>query len=277
MTALRARARRWHPAGAVLAAVLAGSWPAVVPATGRASSPAAPLRLSYVLYGHGFHVMDVDADVELTPAGYRISLHNRTAGLVGVLVHTDVTSIAVGRFDGARAQPSGFTSSGQSRGAQRVARIAYPDGVPQVLELTPVDHDRDPVAASATIGSIDALSAVAALVHAVDQTGQCDGEARIFDGLRLSTLQARTIGEQALPPSSNSPYAGPALRCDFTGRQIGGFLHNADAARLHRPQQGSAWLARPIPGGPRLPIRVTFENPRFGRATLFLTRVVPQR
>ena len=254
---------------------LAASWLATRPSAAAPTQTATPLRLSYALYGHGFHVMDVDADIRLTDSGYRISLHNHTTGLIGMLTHGDVTSIADGWFDGMRARPYGFSSSGRSRGARRVVRIGYPGGDPQVLELIPADPDRDPVAAADAARSIDAISAVASLLRAVDRTGRCDGEARIFDGLRLSTLQARTVGEQTLPADPNSPYAGPALRCDFVGHQIGGFLHDADEAQKRLPQQGSAWLAAPLPGAPPLPVRIVFDNPRFGRATLFLIRAVP--
>lgn len=264
------RARRL--AGLAVAA-FARAWLACVPA---AAQPAPPLHLSYALYGHGFHVMDVEADLTLSGDSYRISLHDRTTGLVGLLVRSDVTSIADGRFDGLQVQPYGFSSSGRSRGAERVVRIAYAGGDPQVLELSPIDSDRDPVAAAAAARSIDSLSAVVALVRSASRTGRCDGTARLFDGLRLSTLQARTVGQQTLPADARSAYAGQALRCDFVGQQIGGFLHDADEARKHRPQQGSAWLAVPRPGAPLLPVRVVFQTPRFGDATLFLTRVAPK-
>ncbi len=266
--------RRWR-LGSLALAALGRTWLACVPAVAQPAQPAPALHLSYALYSHGLHIMDVEADLTLTDNSYRISLHDRTTGLVGLLVRSDVTSIADGRFDGTQARPYGFSSSGRSRGVRRVVRIAYPGGDPQVLELAPIDADRDPVAAPAAARSIDSLSAVVSLVRSVARTGRCDGETRLFDGLRLSTLQARTIGEQTLPVDERSPFAGPALRCDVVGRQIGGFLHDADEAQKRRPQQGSAWLAAPFPGAPPLPVRVVFEPPRFGNATLFLTRAAP--
>lgn len=260
---------------APLLTAMAGLWLAALPARAVPPSATVPIRLSYALYGHGFHVMDVEADVTLTEAGYAISLHNHSAGLLGVLMHTDVTSMASGRFDGVQAQPSGFSSAGLSRGAQRSTRITYQDGAPSVQVLQPVDPDRDPVAPAATAHSIDTLSAIAALVRNVARTSRCDGQALLFDGLRLSTLEARTAGEQTVPQNPKSPYAGAALRCDFTGMQIGGFLHGTDQASVRRPQQGTAWLAAPMPGMPRLPIRIVFDNPRFGAATLFLIKAAP--
>ena len=190
--------------------------------------------------------------------------------MIGMLVHSNVTSVASGRFDGDRAAPIDFASSGDSRGADRATRIAYPGGEPQVQELTPVDPDRDPVPAAAADHSIDTLSAIVELIRTVQTTGGCDGSVRIFDGIRLSSLTARTVGSQMMPKNDDSPFGGLALRCDFTGLQLAGFLHNADEARMRQPQTGTAWLQKVLPDMPPLPVRVTFEHPRLGALTVLL-------
>ncbi len=234
------------------------------------SAPAAPIHLDYVLYSHSFHVMNLDIAMTLAPSGYAISLHGQTTGMIGMLLHSDTTSVASGRFDGDRAMPVEFASSGVSRGADRATRITYAEGEPRVETLRPVDPDREPVPAPATDHSIDSLSAIVELVRTVQATGGCDGNARIFDGARLSRLTARTVGSQPMPPNDNSTYAGTALRCDFVGLQLGGFLHNADEARMRQPQTGTAWLQRVLPDAPLLPVRITFEHPHLGVLTMLL-------
>lgn len=248
--------------------------PAAAPPPASAPVPG-PIALRYVLYSHSLHLLDAEATLRLDPDGYAITLHDRTTGLAGLLLHADVSTAVSGRFDGATPEPVAFASSGVSRGAARAVRIVYPGGEPKVLELRPTDHDRDPVVPSDTLHSVDALSAMAGLVRLVARTGGCDGEARIFDGLRLSVVSVHTAGPDPVPTGTRSSYAGPALRCDFTSRQIGGFLHNADEARARLPQHGSAWLAAPYPGAPALPVRVVFDNPHFGTATLSLTEATP--
>lgn len=257
-----------------LTSLVAGVSRAQAPAAAAAAPAAAAVawHLDYALYGHGFHVLDVAAVVHLTPDGYAISLHDHTTGFIGLLTHTDITSTASGRFDGDQVRPAEFASSGTSRGADRAVRIAYPGGEPQVQLLRPIDHDRDPVASADTLHGVDALGALAGLVRTISRTGRCDARARIFDGLRLSTITVTSGADETVPASGRSTFAGAALRCDFTSLQIGGFLHDSEEARVRRPQHGTAWMAAPAPGAPKLPVRIVFENPRFGTATLFLTR-----
>ena len=66
-------------------------------------------------------------------------------------------------------------------------------------------------------------------------------------------------------------FQGTALRCDFTGRQLGGFLTDGDQDWARAPHGGMAWFARVVPGAPPLPVRMTFAMRWFGDATLRLT------
>ena len=92
-----------------------------------------------------------------------------------------------------------------------------------------------------------------------------------FDGRRLSSLEAHTVGEEVLPKTDRSSFEGPALRCDFEGRQLGGFVHDDDLNVLRRPQHGSAWFASLAPGAPPVPVRITFSTRILGAATMYLT------
>ncbi len=238
---------------------------------GAPSCRAVTLDADYALSSHGFHLLDVDTHAELTPFGYAITAHSRTVGLIGMLAHSDVTSVASGRFDGIHVQPDHYASSGRSRGANRTTQIAYPAHDPVVEVLQPAEPERDPVPPADTRNSIDTLSAIVGLSRQVAETGRCDGTALVFDGHRLSRLEAHTVGTEPVP-SSGAGFSGQALRCDFTSRQLAGFLHDANRARLMRPLHGSAWLAAPVPGAPVAAVRATFESPLFGTATLRLTR-----
>ncbi len=245
---------------------------AVQPQPPLSQSPqAAPIHLSYVILSHGFRVVTVEVTLTLAPGGYAISAHNQTSGMVDMLFHSDVTSVASGRFDGSRAVPTDYASSGNSRGANRITRIAYVNGMPEVRQLTPVDPDRDPVPAAATDHSVDSLSAMVELMHTVQTTGGCDGTTRIFDGSRLSTMTARTIGPQPMPPAEvDTPYGDTALRCDLTGLQLAGFLHDEDEAKMRLPQNGIVWLRTVLPDAPPLPVRVSFTHPHVGVLTAML-------
>ena len=238
------------------------------------SSPAfaaGQLRLSYKLYGRGFHVMNVTVALSLTQYGYGIVVHDQTVGLVGVLVHTNLTSTATGRFGPDGVQPLHFESVGFSRGAQRTTVMDYVDGNPFVRQLTPPEPNRDPVNPASARGSVDTLSAIVGLVHRVQQTGRCDGNALVFDGLRLSRARAQTAGDQAVPPHDGALYRGTALRCDFHSLEIGGFEHDENEAAMRRPQDGSAWVTHVLSGAPALPVQIRFHHPKLGMVTMVLT------
>jgi hypothetical protein len=233
------------------------------------TAPAGAVEAYYETYAAGVNVIDVDAQFELAADRYRIQLDYRTVGALNLVMSGKQRFTADGRFISDRARPSRFFSSGVLRGDPRLTQIDYPDGQPQVRQLTPAnEQEREPVQPAQQQGSIDTLSAMADLLHRVAATGRCDGRAVTFDGRRLSVLEARTAGTQVLEPSSRSVFAGPALRCDFVGRQTGGFMLNEDRERLLRPHEGSAWFA--TVNGVTMPVRMAFRTRWFGDATMYL-------
>lgn len=241
-----------------------------------AQAAGTPAHLEYLGFIAGLPAMTAQADVLLADDGYRVAFGYRTSGLVGAFFHADLHSLAVGAFDGLAPQPQRFTAWGRFRGTDRQTLIDYPDRTPRVRVLQPaIDREREPIPQGAERDSVDTLSALAMLVRAVAQTGGCDGATRIFDGRRLSEVTARTAGRDVLPPDADSIYAGPALRCAFSGRLLAGYLLDEDRARQAEPQEGVAWIAAPAPGLPLLPVRIQFRLRLFGTATAYLTAAHP--
>ena len=230
------------------------------------------VNTTYAAYAHLLNVLDLEAVLDLRASGYGIRVTTHTAGPVRMFFHSDIESSAAGSFSGGAPHPVRYSSTGHVGGAPRVTLIEYPGGVPVVRTLQPPndDDDREDVPAADTVRAVDALSALAFLMREVTDTGRCDGSLTTFDGRRLAVLTARTDGEEVLEATSRSFFAGPALRCTFEGRQIGGFKREDDADRQKRPQHGTAWFARPVPGGPALPVRITFESRILGEATMYL-------
>ena len=242
--------------------------------------PALPARTEtvhahYRAYAAGLPIAVLDADWDVPrdaqPGPYRVHLSFRTTGALALAYSGSVDSTAEGRLDGPRPQPRRFFSAGTLRGQQRVTQIDYPARDPHIRQLVPPnDEERDPVPEADQAGTTDSLSALALLVRDVNATGRCDGAVRTFDGRRLGELAVRTGPSVTLDPTSRSTYAGPALRCDFEGRQLGGFIRDADQAALRRPQRGAAWFAAPAPGSPLLPVRMEFQTRWAGAVTMYL-------
>jgi hypothetical protein len=230
--------------------------------------------VEYTGYSHGLTVLKLAGSLAISPVAYTAHVTFHTAGLIGFMVHSDNDSTAEGMFQGAQAQPSLFEGHGNLRGTERATRIEYTGGNPVIRLLTPpAERERTPVPAQDTLHTIDTLSAAALLVHQVATTGHCDGSATTFDGRRLSILTAHTTGEEVLRKTDRSIFAGQALRCDFDGRQTGGFVTNENEDALRKPRHGTAWLAPILPNAPPVPVRVIFDNKILGEVTLYLTSV----
>lgn len=250
---------------------------AAVPAAAPAQPAPNVVRASYAAYARGLNVLNLDVEYAITPRDYRVRLAHRTAGTLGALFRGEQETRVEGRFVGDRPAPVRFFSTGHFRGRPRVTQIDYAGGNPVIRQLLPVnEEEREPVPEAQQAGTVDSISAMVQLLRQVNATGRCDGRATTFDGRRLSALTARTVGQEVLEPTSRSSYSGPALRCDFEGRQLAGFRTDADPAEARRLRPGTAWFARPTPKGPLMPVRVTFEVPVAGSATLYLTASTPQ-
>ena len=241
-----------------------------------AANAAEPVHARYAVYGGvlgiTMNVAVVHTDFLVGADAYQVRLRFRTAGAVGFVVTANSDSTAVGRFAGEMALPGRYTSLGQLRGKPRQTELDYVSADdPQVRVLVPAtEPQRDSVPPAEQVNTIDTLSAMAMLVHAVNTTGRCDGHVTAFDGRRLIAFTARTAGTQELPATGRSSFAGPTLRCDIVSQQLAGFKHDADYARLHHPQPGNAWFGRLSPDGPLVLIRAVFPTTFFGPTTMYL-------
>jgi hypothetical protein len=247
----------------------------LLPGAALAQAPVS-LHASYDTYAAGMHVAKVETGLSLGPRTYQINLAYRTTGLAGFFVRGHQYDFVNGNWRGLRATPSRFVGEGSWRGIDRQAEIEYQDGKPVIRQLMPPnDVEREPVPDGLKTNTVDTLSALAELIRVVDSTGRCESAARTYDGRRAVQIEAHTAGEELLEPTNLSSFAGKALRCDFSGRMLAGFLFADDRAREGRPMHGSAWLAPVAGSGPRLPVRMTFETKWFGDATMYLTGVGP--
>ena len=237
-------------------------------------SPAAhaqPVNAHYAAYSTGLNVLRLDAELAIGPRDYRVHLTYHSAGTVGALVRAERDTTVEGVFNGDRPTPRRFYSFGHFRGRPRVTQIDYPKGQPEIRALNPPnEEEREPVPPADQVGTIDSVSAMAQLVRQVNATGRCEGHSRTYDGRRLAELSARTAGREVLEQTSRSSFAGPALRCDFEGRQLAGFRLDSDRGKAQRPRRGTAWFAATTPGGPLIPVRIQFETDYIGNLTMYL-------
>jgi hypothetical protein len=217
------------------------------------------LHAGYGMYARGLEVAKLKAGFGFGPWNYHMQLIYHTTGLVGWLFRGHQLTTVQGAWQGDRPAPLRFWGNGVWRREARQTLIDYNHGQPVIHSLVPPnDAEREPVPAELQANTVDTLSALALLIRKVQDSGRCEAEARTFDGRRLAVISARTVGDETLESTSRWIFSGRALRCDFEGRQLAGFIRGID--ELQRPQHGSAWLAQVVPGSLRVPVQISFTR-----------------
>ena len=100
-------------------------------------------------------------------------------------------------------------------------------------------------------GTLDSLSALAALIRQVQRTGRCKFAARVYDGRRLTEMTARTEGLEMLT-GGRGEWSGRATRCRFEGRLVAGFHRDNNGEEARRRRSGPPGWARPSQAPPVL-------------------------
>ncbi|GIX09320.1 DUF3108 domain-containing protein [Elioraea sp.] len=256
-----------------LIAAAAATAAAVLAPAARAGEP---VLASYTAYFSGFSVAALDAAFALDDRHYRMVARMRTIGILAAFVTGEQTTEVEGTIrsgDALGLAPARYAMDGRWRDRPRRIAMAWPDGRPEVLALVPANtEERDPVPPELQHGTVDTLTAIAALLRRLAATGRCEGEAALFDGRRRTDVVARTEGEDRLEPHRWGVFAGPALRCSVEGRQVAGFRTDQDRAEAGRPRSATAWFARPAPDLPPIPVRIEAET-GWGPVYVHLTRI----
>ena len=255
---------------ALLAALL-------LPAAGASAAlpPTTALRLDYRATVHGVPLMRMQVTLHMTPRLYRLRLTYRTVGVIGFFFRGHQADSVVGTWDGNRPAPLRYVAVGTWHGVRHLMAMDYRGDVPVIRKVAPpIRASRAPVPPAEQVGTVDTLSAAAELLRMVAETGRCIASEHTFDGRRLSVIAAHDDGQQALVRAARAGFAGPALRCAFTGHMLAGFLHGK-RARDSRPLHGLAWLAPLAPGGLPVPVRLRFQTDWFGWVTMTLIGAEP--
>jgi hypothetical protein len=187
------------------------------------------------------HVAEVDTGFSFGTWNYQMTLGYHATGLMGFFFRGHQLDHVNGSWHGRRVAPSAFVGQGEWRGLGRPAEIDYQQGKPVIRQLVPPNADeREAVPESLRDHTIDALSALAELIHVVAETGRCETTVRTYDGRRAVEIEAHTVGEEMPETKNRSSFTGKALRCDFSGRMLAGFEFGDDRERDSRPMHGSA-------------------------------------
>lgn len=245
---------------------------ALLPGSGRAD----PFLARYEIRAAGLPMMQVEAVIDLDGSHYRVSTRIRSTGVANLLSRSDQMTTVEGAWRGAEPVPAQYRMDGLWRGGQRAVSMDWrPPGQPVLSRLEPEEPEREPVPETLRRGTVDTLSAMAKLVRTLAVTGRCEGGAAVYDGRRRADIRAWTEGPDRLP--GDVPHAGEVLRCGFESRLLAGGRRDRDLEEARKPQLSTAWLGRPQPGLPAIPLRIDLPGRWFGglRVTLLSVERLP--
>lgn len=133
------------------------------------------------------------------------------------------------------------------------------DGSVALETAPPTVEAREAMAHGLADGTLDPLSAIAALVDHVARSGGCGGTYTVFDGTRRYALAFSHVGKAQVKRLRDSLYEGPAIECRVVPELQSGFQQR-DAQAGFYPREVSLWLAPVLAGAPPLPVRLLARN-----------------
>ena len=254
--------RRFAKASAVGLLLGAGGVLAT-PYAGAVSAPQTVVR--YFVYTHGLHVMTINSAYRLSGNQYSVAAQSKTGGLFQLFMKTNINLRAQGHFyNSGMPEPESYESAGWSRGKNRHLSIAYKQDMPDVQAMEPVETDREQILPDERKGAVDNVAILMALLHKVQEGQGCgNGAVKVFDGVRLSTLQVQTDGVQPLPDGASKDWGEDGLRCNFVAQQIKGFKLSSADRKARKPQQGRVWFEN-IPQIGMVATRIEVDSPKIG-------------
>jgi hypothetical protein len=242
---------------------------AMVPVSGLTAPPQS-LLLEYEAFAAGFPIVTFAFRLDETPSAYSLDGHIRAVGAFRLFYRVDVRAESEGTLTRDAAQPRWHEHVFTSKGKDRVARLDYPGDGRVAAQLVPTeDSGRPKPTEQQTVDTLDPLSAILAMGHAVARAGRCEGTFPVFDGRRRYDLTLTDEGGERIDAAP--AYVGPVRRCQAAVLKIAGFSFDHDYQP--RTTNGRVWFAAPRPGAPALPIRIDFDG-NWGLVEVRMTKVI---
>ena len=240
-----------------------------------AAHAAQELALHYDVYYLVLPVLSVDVASSLDADRYSTTVSLRTAGVLGFFASWSSRATARGGIDRGVVRPSSYRVDSAYRDRTQQIDLEYGRAGMVHGAVTGIltDGERDDVPGALRDGTLDPVSASAALGRRLAATGSCAGIVQVFDGIRRYDLRYEDLGTAQLPPSRRDPYRGPARHCRATIDPIAGFLRTGEHAG-ERATELDAWLAPPLDGAEPVTVRMDVEGAR-GTLHAHLARATP--
>lgn len=242
-------------------------------------------RVTYEVYGGGFHVVDATFDLTFSDTGeYNIALSANTRGFLGSLAPWEGTFSTEGWYDPQTnsVQPRLHQSSTTWDDELEVHEYNYTkDGAFVDYRVTDEHSDREKrdIAQELTKGTTDLFSAAFDIMKAVSNGKPCAGNTQeVFDGKRKFRMVFHEKEDVVLEQSRYNIFAGDTRRCGVEVEQIAGNWHKKPRGWMSIQEQSrkngmlpTIWMAQLTPKGPAIPVKI-FVKTQYGALFMHMVK-----
>lgn len=235
--------------------------------------------LGYEGYLGGLHMLTAEVELARNAKRYRMETTANGRGLFGWLVKWRSKAVTEGAItpDG-RLRPQWHQRDIAQRGRNaKVIQIEYrDDGVPLVARMR-AGAEANFTERTERRGTMDPMSAVAAIIDQMAAGAACAGKFEVFDGKLRYDVAARPQKSSVLNGNKYMMYRGEATRCNLLLTPIDGFEEKRpDNPRERKPAGDDAlelsmWFASPGPGMPAVPVMASART-EYGGLRIYLAR-----
>lgn len=186
---------------------------------------AAPVSLTYAVYGGGLHVVDAGLKLSETKDRYAAHVTAATTGMLATLapwaanVHSEGWKAAKGwtpqrhEFTTKWRDDSKTAIMNYDRKGNLVERIVREKGHPE---------DKTPADKALTDGAIDLPTGILNFLRHRDVKQGCEGAFAVYDGKRRFQVILANQKEDTVPKSRYGIFSGPAISCTVEIKPDGG-------------------------------------------------------
>ena len=221
------------------------------------------LALGYAIYVGGVQALSLGIDLDTAMQAYDMKLALKTEGLIGRLFPWSMDAFSRGQFAADGVRPASAGQRSLWNGKERATQLAYrPDGTVAVTAVPPQDDAARPqVPDQQTIGTVDLVSAILAVLKHVQGGEPCQASVPVFDGRRRYDFTARPLGNTMLRRSAYSKFEGEATACRVFVRPVNGFTpRRTNIIDLTDENALTVWIARLAPDLPPVPVKLDMDT-----------------
>lgn len=258
-------------------ALLLGALPVLAP---RPAHSAEGVALGYEGYLGGLHMLTAEVQLVRNAERYRMETVAEGRGLLSWFFEWRSSALTEGAVvDGGALRPEVHKRDISQRGRRpKAIHIEYrDDGVPLVARMR-VGDEVQFTEFEERRGTMDPMSAVAAIMDQMTAGTECAGKFAVYDGKWRYDVAARKGQSRTLNGNKYMMYRGDAARCDLILTPIDGFDDDkprGSPRNRETPQDDTMaltmWFASPGNNMPRVPVMASADTD-YGGLRIYLAR-----